>query len=635
MTSNIPLCDLLLDVCHECEISPTGPAQEKDRPSSQLQKTQNSSGGSAHQLGQSMALAKLRESALRPFHFTRLDLQIIAALFQQHSLNERPVSIIRLLRSVTRKKTASMVHASQVLRLAYDGILTMHKPGLLGSLPIGMLYACNNLEEEILQGYEVSLSKPFLAFLIDEQRPVPIEEGFKTNKEFIKEAFRCCLAAQTYFNVPKGQWRIDLFDLRLDERYANLNDRLNRTSIEIPFRDLIQEYNLDRDEQLTLLYLVERESLRWTTEVTQVSRIIEPDQFQRDKIDAVLSPDGTLKRFGFIETGEMRTMQGSRDTLNIERGLFSYIAADGQPMARSSVSEVCRKNPAISISKPVKTFDQIVLPEKQMGMLSSVIQSFRTDNHSLLKKWGVVEDDTRDDTHSETRRTIVLLFGRPGVGKTMAAEVIAEALNKELMRVDISQIQDRYVGESEKNLRSVFSSYEECLQKSPNPPVLFLNECDQFLSKRIENVRQSTDQMLNTMQNMLLEFLENFSGICIATTNLATNLDPAFSRRFTHKIELPWPDLSTRERLWDKFIPPSLPLSADINVQALAEGYSFSGSQIQTVILNAAQDAASRHPRQQVVDLSDIIKYADLEHSGSFDDSNTKRIGFDQSIRSK
>jgi len=630
MTNNTTLCDLLVATCKESKIEPTHSDPCLKALSPEGSSGSKSRSGFDQKSGHTNALVQLRQSALQPLHFTRADFLIIASLYQQYIEIERPISVVRLLRAVTGQNSSSLAHANQVLRLALDGILTLSKAGVSGlPLPIGMLHANHNMEEDILQGYDVSLSKPFLGFLIDEQRPVLIETGFESNREFLRDAFRCGDAAQRYFNVPEDQWRIDLFDVRVAERYQNLIIRLRLTEIEIPFRNLIREYDLSCNEQLALLHLVERESFRLTAEVGQVSRIIEPDQFHRDAIEAVQSPDGKLRKHGLIEAEQQRTLQGMKTMLSIEPGLFRYIVSDGTTQSKINSRDICRKNPAITISKPCRSIDHLILPDKEMELLTSVIQSCEADSQQILRKWGVIQANVVDSCAEEAQQTIILLYGQPGVGKTLAAEVIATELGKEFMRVDISQVQDKWVGESEKNLRSIFSSYNECLLKSSNPPILFLNECDQFLVGRIEQITHSTDQMLNTMQNMLLEFLEGFSGICIATTNLITNLDPAFSRRFTHKIGLPWPDPATRERLWNTLIPPALPMGANFNAQVLADEYSFSGSQIRTVIYNAAQEAANRQQELQVVEQSDLIRFAELEHSGSFDGSRVSRIGFD------
>jgi len=629
MNNYATLCDLLLTTCKESGIEPA----LSENPSNPSSPARPSPPQLTDALVQAIdwvpALDRLKQTILNEFHFTRMDYLIIAALFQQHYLYERPLSVVRLLKSVAGKKSASLAHANQVLRLVCDGIFTLHRTGAFGGqLPTGLVHATYGTDDDILQGHELSLSKTFLGFLIDEQRPPLVSTAYRTNREFLLDAFQCCYAAQRYFNVPPDQWRIELFDIRAEERYNNLLERLNLTETEIPFRTLAQEYGLTDSEQLALLHLLERESFRQTSDIGQMSRTIDADLFDRVSTDAVLLAGGTLRKNGLIDVRQEKTPQGISTLFNIEPGLFQYLVSAGMPNGRHNSRNICAKNSAITVCRPTKSIENLILPCKEMTLLSTIINSCKTDHRQILQQWGIIQNEPGS---GNAQQLLILLYGRPGVGKTLAAEVIANEIGKELMRIDVSQIRDKWIGESEKNLRSVFVSYQECLRRSPNPPILFLNECDQFLTRRIENVAQSADQLLNTMQNMLLEFLENFSGICIATTNLISNLDPAFSRRFTHKIELPWPDPATRERLWGTLVPSTLPLGADFDTRALAEEYSFSGSQIKTVIYNAALEAANRPPDGRIVTQSDLIKHADLESSGSFDGSRLSKIGFGSS----
>ncbi|MBD3406265.1 MAG: AAA family ATPase, partial [Candidatus Lokiarchaeota archaeon] len=133
------------------------------------------------------------------------------------------------------------------------------------------------------------------------------------------------------------------------------------------------------------------------------------------------------------------------------------------------------------------------------------------------------------------------------------------------------------------------------------------------------------DRMYNQMQNILLENLESFEGILIATTNLMDNIDVAFSRRFDLKLKLDIPEMRERRKIWQKLIPHELPLSDDVDLDYLVKSYRFTGGQIKLVITNAAIAASSRPIKSQKVYHSDLIKYAELERKSCFD-SNTKMI---------
>ncbi len=173
---------------------------------------------------------------------------------------------------------------------------------------------------------------------------------------------------------------------------------------------------------------------------------------------------------------------------------------------------------------------------------------------------------------------VVLLYGEPGTGKTETVYHIAKKTGRNILMVDIASIKDKYVGESEKHIKQLFENYHKAREYYKKAPILLFNESDAIISKRIE-VTTSVDQMNNSMQNIMLQELENFEGILFATSNLNVNLDKAFERRFLYKILFKKPDVATREKIWtDK-----LPDVANKDVKYLAKAFDFSGGQIDNV----------------------------------------------------
>ncbi len=136
-----------------------------------------------------------------------------------------------------------------------------------------------------------------------------------------------------------------------------------------------------------------------------------------------------------------------------------------------------------------------------------------------------------------------------------------------------------WFGESEKIIKRIFTDYRECAKKSHLCPILFFNEADAVLSKRISNGSGNTQQTENAIQNILLDELEYFSGIFMATTNLMNNLDKAFERRFLYKVEFSVPTEIQRTHIWQsKF---STLTKEDCSY--LATNYEISGGQIDNV----------------------------------------------------
>jgi hypothetical protein len=135
----------------------------------------------------------------------------------------------------------------------------------------------------------------------------------------------------------------------------------------------------------------------------------------------------------------------------------------------------------------------------------------------------------------------ILLYGDPGTGKTEFAKQVAKNVNGTLYQLNFPQIQSKWIGETEKNIRRVFNAYQDAWQKSKVPIILLINEADGLMNKRV-SVNTSNDSFANQAQTELLEQLEKFNGILIATTNLLQNIDSAFHRRFLYKTEIQAPD---------------------------------------------------------------------------------------------
>lgn len=173
-----------------------------------------------------------------------------------------------------------------------------------------------------------------------------------------------------------------------------------------------------------------------------------------------------------------------------------------------------------------------------------------------------------------------LFYGAPGTGKTETVLQMARHTGREIIRVDLSSQKSMWVGESEKNIERIFADYRERLSQSELAPILLFNEADAIFSKRHVGVNSEVEQMANTMQNILLQNMENFEGILIATTNLADNFDPAFHRRFLYHIEFKSPSAEVRKQIWRSMLPDM----DESNIKAMAERFSISGGQIENAV---------------------------------------------------
>ena len=173
----------------------------------------------------------------------------------------------------------------------------------------------------------------------------------------------------------------------------------------------------------------------------------------------------------------------------------------------------------------------------------------------------------------------ILMHGGPGTGKTATAYELARQTGRDIIQVQVTDFKDKYVGESEAKLKMIFNNYRICCKNSKSTPILLLNEGDAILSKRTTNVEKSVDQMANSLQNILLEEMENLEGIMIVTTNMTTNLDSAFERRFIFKIHFEKPSKKVKAQIWKSLIEE---LNEDDSME-LAETYDISGGEIENI----------------------------------------------------
>lgn len=171
-----------------------------------------------------------------------------------------------------------------------------------------------------------------------------------------------------------------------------------------------------------------------------------------------------------------------------------------------------------------------------------------------------------------------IMYGGPGTGKTETVLQLARRTGRDIMMVDIPSIRDKWVGETEKNIKRIFDQYRALVKSNEIAPILCFNEADALICRR-NNGERSVDKMENAMQDIILGEMETLEGIMIATTNLVDNMDKAFERRFLYKIEFDRPSADSRKRIWKSMLPE---LSDDL-AERLADSYEFSGGEMENI----------------------------------------------------
>ena len=224
-------------------------------------------------------------------------------------------------------------------------------------------------------------------------------------------------------------------------------------------------------------------------------------------------------------------------------------------------------------------WDDIVMnPDQRLALKNACDQ--------LIYRKRVYEEWNYIKKYPYGRGLSVLLFGAPGTGKSMCAQVIAHEMNLELYRVDLSKVVDKYVGETEKAISMIFREAKKC------NVVLFFDECDTLFAKRSDD-GGSNQSSNNNKTALLLQEVEAYDGVSVLATNYKHNIDPAFFRRMKFIVEFQFPDVATRKVLWETTIPKTTPLAEDVDIDFLAQRFEFVGGNIKNCILNAAFLAAA------------------------------------------
>ena len=229
-------------------------------------------------------------------------------------------------------------------------------------------------------------------------------------------------------------------------------------------------------------------------------------------------------------------------------------------------------------SKPKYQLSDLVLSSRNLDELQTVIKA--------KEYWNKVFVDWNLQSVMKQRKSLFInLYGEPGTGKTMAAHAITNALQKEMICVNYADIESKYVGETSKNLTNLFRTASE------KDIIIFFDEADALLSKRVTNMSSSTDVSVNQTRSVLLTLLNDYEGMVIFATNFISNYDPAFMRRIQYHIRFDLPDEQLREKLWRMYIPQEMP--TDLHISEISQKYDgISGSDISNAVLKAALKAA-------------------------------------------
>ena len=279
------------------------------------------------------------------------------------------------------------------------------------------------------------------------------------------------------------------------------------------------------------------------------------------------------RRFRFQELAWKRILDGVPNQSQLtEKRLFMLCRGE----SHDQLSQLAQK------VEPRFQPHDLILPDNQSQQYIEVLRAMSALTR-VHYRWGTAK------VWNESGLS-VLFCGPPGTGKTMAAEAAANALNMDMYRIDLSQVVNKYIGETEKNLKRIFDAAEN------SDCILFFDECDALFGKRTE-VKDAHDRFANIEVSYLLERMERFKGLAILATNRRKDLDEAFMRRLRYVIEFPIPDAEQREQMWRQGFPEQVDAS-ELDFRFFARQFPFSGGHIRSVIFNSCLQAAAADSRQ-------------------------------------
>jgi SpoVK/Ycf46/Vps4 family AAA+-type ATPase len=258
-----------------------------------------------------------------------------------------------------------------------------------------------------------------------------------------------------------------------------------------------------------------------------------------------------------------------------------------QPDADSSLEAVRPRRPKHSLDQLVLDADTLARIHEAVNVLVSQDLLFDTWNLASVARTG--------------RRVALNFYGPPGTGKTLAADAIADLLGRDILVISYAELESKYVGETPKNIKAAFARAAE------HNALLFFDEADSILGKRLTSISQSADNSINVARSTTLIELDNFDGVVIFASNLVKNYDTAFLRRMLAHVSFRLPAAEQRRAIWQCHLPKELPLAPDVDLGELARfSEGAAGGDIQNAVLLAASYASMRAGDQRVVALRDL-----------------------------
>jgi hypothetical protein len=513
----------------------------------------------------------------------KLDDRIVQFLLGSSALDDRASRFAR----VTWDPEKAAAPATEALLVQLRGFLDVHFHQLAaGSLVLHIVGRYGSGRQDLASAAAAHLGLPTI--WIDLRNMVTLEVSDQFDVE-IRRVFREAMLQPAAIGVrdfqsiqgPEGPSSRHLAAiLDASRTYSRLTFLLTEEPTKLA--------NLFREEAFLSVAVpepdYEERGMLWAEQLSSVDRVE-----QRDVAEIA-------SKFRFT-SGQIR------DATTEARTRAALAGSPGQALDVDGLHAACRNQASPRFGDlarkidPIFGWDSLVLPESQLTQLREIAAHVR-HAPGVMGAWGF-------QTRFPLGRAVTALFaGSSGTGKTMAAEILANDLQLDLFKVDLSAVVSKYIGETEKNLNRIFREAQN------SNAILFFDEADALFGKRSE-VKDSHDRYANIEIAYLLQRMEEYDGIVILATNLKKNLDEAFVRRMRFIVDFPLPGQADRARIWRGIFPPDAPISTGIDFDFLARKLAVTGGNIKNVALRAAYLAA-RHG-SPVIDMGCVIEAAKRE----------------------
>jgi hypothetical protein len=362
--------------------------------------------------------------------------------------------------------------------------------------------------------------------------------------------------------------RSDHDSIFFEDEYQMLCGLIDRTK-ELAFSRRFNSWKLTKEEGLFVAYMYAMTLLEDPVIPTDyaINRVFGNSSRGKSILKSIQEKKGNLFDLKIVCHADEEFETGNRIMFTEE--IFSHLFEESEKLRLRKSSSKNRVMPLIKAenihTKPLH------YNQKEENDILQLAQCLEEVNYRRIS--------AELERVGQTSGVTVMLYGPPGTGKTETVMQLARRTGRDILKIDIATLRDKYVGESEKQIKRIFDHYREQLRESKITPILLMNEADGIISSRTRQILHSTDQMHNAMQNIFLEELECFKGILIATTNFTDKLDPAFERRFLYKLKMDAPSQLVRM----KIITDRIHHLSDEETSKLAERYQLSGGQLDNI----------------------------------------------------